>query len=101
MSTAPSLKLSLENMLETVPCCRFCGCMDDAPCPILLVRELSGIVRLARTELESNDMTFCSWFVDGVCSSPLCMEKLLAEKRNNVLLFDGSGRAIPERKVGG
>jgi len=100
--SAPALSLELRNelLLQLDQCCRFCGCREDAPCPIFLVRDAAGIVRLARSEVESNEVIPCSWFVEGVCNSPICIEKLLLEKRNNVLLFDASGRAIPRRRGG-
>lgn len=74
--------------------CRFCQCTEDAPCPILIAFDVDGFARLARTEAESSDVVFCTWYIPGVCNSPLCVEKLLEEKRGKVLLFDGSGRKV-------
>lgn len=94
MSAAPSL--SVENFIlqEDMPVCRFCGCTEDAPCPILITWDDAGVTRLARNEAESNDVIFCAWYIHGVCNSPVCIEKLLEEKRGRVLLFDASGRKV-------
>ncbi len=93
---APTLSLELLNDLEAqlTETCRFCSCTQSAPCPILLHVEESGIVRLARNEEESNAVAFCEWYVEGVCNSPLCIEKLLEEKRGNVILFDPSSNPL-------
>jgi hypothetical protein len=96
--TALAPTLSLEQLeeieLQLAESCRFCSCTESTPCPIFLHHEPSGIVRLARTEEEANDFAFCAWYVPGVCNSPLCIEKLLEEKRGKVILFDAQSQPL-------
>jgi hypothetical protein len=94
MSAASTLSLPDLFGPEELEDCRFCGCTEDAPCPILISWDASGVARLACNEAESNDVIFCAWYIHGVCNSPLCIEKLLEEKRGKVLLFDASGRKV-------
>lgn len=95
---AHPLDLSLEAEAERVhhlllrDVCRFCQCTEDSPCAIALVIEASGIVRLARNEDEVTDIVPCSWYVSHVCNSPTCIEKLLIEAREKVMLFGADGR---------
>jgi hypothetical protein len=94
MSAAAPLSIADILGVDPLERCRFCGCTEDDPCPILIAWDDSGVARLARNESESNDVIFCAWYIHGVCNSPLCIEKLLEEKRGKVLLFDGSGRKV-------
>lgn len=72
--------------------CRFCQCTEDSPCAIPLVIEENGFVRLARNQEEATDVFPCSWYVSHVCNSPECIEKLLMEARDKVVLFGADGR---------
>jgi hypothetical protein len=74
--------------------CRFCNCTDEAPCRIPL-REDDGKFFLAYNDARKFLIVACSWFIPGVCSSPLCIEKLLAESRDSkIVLFDAEGRKV-------
>lgn len=75
--------------------CRFCQCTEASPCPILIAENPDGSERLARSENEATEIIFCTWYLRGVCSAPVCIEKLLEEKRGKVLLFDAQGRQVP------
>ena len=93
-----ALALAIEQMREFIdPAtkCRFCGCSQDEPCVIPVCEEDEGIWRLVRTEAEATELIACSWFLPGVCSSPACTEKLLAECRGTVVLFDAQGKRAP------
>jgi hypothetical protein len=99
MSAALTLELSDLLMQESIQSCRFCNCTEDAPCPIYLHYELDGTVRLGRNVDDTNDIAFCSWYLPGVCNSPLCIEKLLEEKRGKVILFDANN--VPLKRAEG
>jgi hypothetical protein len=71
--------------------CRFCQCSQIAPCAIPLREDDNGVFWLARSEDETSTIMPCSWFLPGVCTSPICVEKLLLESRNRVVIFDGFG----------
>jgi hypothetical protein len=98
--------LSLDAMLQSMqdreqpPQCRFCQCTEFTPCTIELAKDPDGVVRLARTEEEIVDVLFCAWYIDRVCTSPACIEKLAIERRSGrgaaspVLLFDAQGRSL-------
>ena len=98
---APTLQQLLEASeyedaggisLDPHESCRFCRCTEDSPCAIPLREEADGNVYLARSEAETTSVIPCGWFVPRVCSAPACIEKLLLECRNRVLLFDAQGR---------
>jgi hypothetical protein len=84
----------LEELAEREPvqCCRFCGCTEDSPCGIPITEELNGTFRLARSEAETTETLPCNWYLPGVCNSPACVEKLIAESR--VLLFGADGSRV-------
>jgi hypothetical protein len=97
ISLDPSLKMILDQ--EEPQQCRFCQCTEFTPCGIALAQDPDGTVRLARNDEEVFDVQGCAWYIERVCSSPACVEQLIAERRGEaaprVLLFDGQGRAIP------
>jgi hypothetical protein len=92
-----SLKLILDQ--EQPPQCRFCQCTEFTPCGIAIAEDLDGTVRLARDEEEVSNVLPCFWYIDCVCTAPLCIERLIAESRGEgttpVLLFDATGRKLP------
>lgn len=91
----PQLLDDLIGRIDVAQSCRFCQCTETSPCPILIAENPDGSERLARTENEAGEIIFCSWYLRGVCSAPVCIEKLLEEKRGKVLLFDAQGRQVP------
>jgi hypothetical protein len=97
------LSISLERKLQQVldqeelVHCRFCQCTEFTPCGIPVTEDRDGRVRLARGQEETDNVLPCSWYIDGVCNGPACIEKLLAEWRGEepeVLLFDATGRKL-------
>jgi hypothetical protein len=94
-----SLKLQEEDrrfVPEPIECCRFCKCTEDKRCEIFL-RESGGKFYLVRVRLAATKVESCSWFVPGVCSSPLCMEKLVQVSR--LLLWTGEGNPVRRVRV--
>ena len=95
MSTIPHLSLETlqerDAALEPVERCRFCQCSEVEPCPIPVREDQDGVFHLAASEEETTMILPCSWFLPGVCTSPVCIEKLLLESRNRVVIFDGYG----------
>ncbi|HZW05359.1 MAG TPA: hypothetical protein VFF58_00495 [Candidatus Nitrosotalea sp.] len=96
-----ALALELEQILsqESGMSCRFCQCTEEKPCIIAMAVNPDGTVRLARNDQEVFDLLPCSWYIPGVCNAPFCIEKLLAEMRDNVLLFDAQGHALPRKET--
>ena len=99
MNCALTLSLEVQQerdellMLDPHDRCRFCHCTEDQPCAIAITEDpAAGIVRLARKEDETTVLMPCSWFLPKVCNSPTCIEKLLAECRDRIVLFDASGK---------
>ena len=95
----PSLERSLRQVLdqEELQHCRFCQCTEFTPCGIPITQDRDGRVRLARGEEETDNVLPCSWYIDGVCNGPACLEKLFAEcsgEEPEVLLFDATGRKL-------
>ena len=124
MCSATVLDQSLKMLLdqEEPSQCRFCNCTEFSPCGIAIAQDPDGTIRLARLDAEVIEVLPCSWYIDRVCNSPACIERLIAERRSvvpahqhvfnrqgccllcdlpqeclssRVLLFDGQGRAIP------
>jgi hypothetical protein len=91
-----SLRLLLQQNAPTH--CRFCQCTEFTPCSISIAEDQDGTLRLARNADEIVDVRPCSWYLDGVCNAPRCIEKLLQEwgsvRPAKVLLFDASGRLL-------
>jgi hypothetical protein len=90
LSCAP--QLSAEVFQEHVESCRFCSCDEDHPCGIAIADDDAGFLRLARSEQETVEILACGWFLPGVCNRPECIEKLLAESRGRVLIYDAFGK---------
>jgi hypothetical protein len=88
--------LSLGNLLHLDPTdeCRFCHCSETTPCTIAIAEDGDGKARLARTDEEIVATLACRWYIPGVCSAPRCVEKLVAEWNNKVLLFDAAGHEL-------
>jgi hypothetical protein len=78
--------------LDPNACCRFCGCTEDTACEIFFAQGGSETWRLVATDAEADYSFYCSWYVPGVCNHPECLEKLLLESRNRVVIFDAHGR---------
>ena len=97
LAYAPNLSLDIlqerDEQPELIEQCRFCGCTEDHPCEIPVTEDTDGKIRLARSEdpLSFHSM-LCHWYLPGVCSAPECLEKLIAEWRAKVFLFDPQGR---------
>jgi hypothetical protein len=91
----PGILLQLEQQreydLDPAQRCRFCQCGQDAPCVTPVREDDDGTFHLATSEVDATMLLPCSWFLPGVCSSPTCIEKLLLESRNRVVIFDGFG----------
>ena len=86
------LELDRERHFGLAPlaCCRFCRCTEIEPCAIPVREDAAGNFCLATNECEATAIVPCSWAIPGVCSSPECLEKLLAEARP--VIFDAHGR---------
>ena len=80
-----------HNGTEPIERCRFCECTDDSPCSIQLREDDRGVFHLSRHVEETTLILPCDWFMPGICTNPFCMEKLLLESRNRVVLFDARG----------
>lgn len=89
-----SLEVEQERLVSLDPAqrCRFCQCSEVEPCPIPVREDHDGVFHLAVSEEETTMILPCSWFLPGVCTSPVCIEKLLLESRNRVVIFGADGR---------
>lgn len=67
--------------LSPVETCRFCGCTEANPCTILVGLNPDGKESLARSGNEVLEEISCSWYLEEVCNSPVCLEKLILEWR--------------------
>ena len=94
MSAAEVLSLENSLHLELAECCRFCRCTETTPCTIAIAQDANGTMRLARHEEEIVYEIACSWYMPGVCNAPRCIQKLVAEWDEKVLLFDSTGRKV-------